>query len=152
MFEPYEDDSLSVNLPRLRVSLRIWGASLDPDFLTQQLGVAPTFSAHRGEEVQRGARTIVQEVGVWSYRADVPPDTELGEAIGMLLDVFPEDTNLWTELTSTYTTDVFCGVFLQADNQSTRVDEEVLTALGRRGLSVSFDFYAPFGRDGDDAS
>ncbi len=149
MFEPYDDDALSVNLPRLRVSLRIWGASLDPDFLTQQLGVPPTFSAHRGEEVQRGARTVVQEVGVWTYRVDVPTDTELGEALGMLLEVFPEDTNLWTELTSTYTADVFCAVFLQADNQNTRMDDEVLSALGRRGLSVNFDFYAPFDRDLD---
>jgi hypothetical protein len=40
------DDSDS-NVPRLRVSLRIRGAALDPEFLTQHLGVAPTFTARQ---------------------------------------------------------------------------------------------------------
>lgn len=134
------DDVWSLNLPRLRVSLRIRGDTLDPDFLTQQLGVAPDFSATKGQEVSRDGRTSESETGMWVYRADVPPDTDLGDAILKLLDALPDDTVLWEELVDAYQVEVFCGVFLQADNQGATVDADAMSALGRRGLTLSFDF------------
>jgi hypothetical protein len=138
------DDSQSegLDIPRSRVALRIRGDALDPEFLTQQFGVAPSFSARKGETVVRHGRESVQETGVWNYQLDVPPATELGEVIARLLEVFPEDSTLWGELTSAYSADVFCGIFLDADDQSTVVEAEVLAALGRRGLLLSLDFHA----------
>ena len=158
MFDPFDDDaSLAVNVPRVRVSLRIQGDSLDPDFITQQLGLAPAFAAAKGDAVSHGGREMPRETGIWVYRIDVPPDTELGEAIGSLLERLPEYSTLWEELTSTFQVDVFCGVFLQGHNQSTAVDAEVLGALHRRGLRLSFDLYTPLDAvpgddpaDGDD--
>ena len=138
------DDPFSMNVPRLRLSLRIEGDTLDPDFLTQQLGVTPSFTATKGAPDARGGRNAPHETGIWTYRLEVPPDTELGDAIGMLLNVLPDDTTLWEELASTFRLQVFVGVFLQADNQSTLLDAEVLAALGRRGWTISFDLYGPF--------
>lgn len=139
------NDSASedLNIPRLRVALRVRGDALDPEFLTQQFGVAPSFSARKGETVVRDRRESVQQTGVWDYQLDVPPATELGGVIERLLEVFPEDSTLWGELTTAYTADVFCGIFLQDDNQSTVIDPEVLAALARRGLPLSLDLYAP---------
>lgn len=134
-----------LNIPKLRVSLRIRGDALDPEFLTQQFGITPSRSARKGETLIRQGRERMQETGVWVYRLEVPPATELGEAIGLLLEVFPEDSTLWGEITSAYTADVFCGMFLEDDHQSTVVGPEILTALGRRGLPISLDCYAPFG-------
>jgi hypothetical protein len=144
MFDPFSDDDWSAsNIPRLRASLRIRGESLDPEFLTQHLGVAPTFSARRGEASEHPDDGIA-ETGVWSYRLEVPPDTELGEVIEMLLSRFPSDSTLWAELAEAYRIDVFCSVFLQTDNQSTMIDASVLERLARLGLALCFDFYAPF--------
>lgn len=139
------NDSASedLNIPRLRVALRVRGDALDPEFLTQQFGVAPSFSARKGETVVRDRREIVQQTGVWDYQLNAPPATELGGVIERLLEVFPEDSTLWGELTTAYTADVFCGIFLQDDNQSTVIDPEVLAALARRGLPLSLDLYAP---------
>jgi hypothetical protein len=143
VFDPFSDaDDLPSAVPRLRLSLRITGDMLDPDFLTQQLGVAPTLSAVKGDATRRGGG--VHETGVWVYKLAVPPDTELDEVLGLLLDPFPDDSVLWEELTSTYSVDVFCGVFMEADNQRTVVSADVLARLGRLGLPLHFDFYAPF--------
>lgn len=139
------DDLWSLNLPRLRVSLRIRGDTVDPDFVTQQLGVAPDFSARKGEEVEHGGVTSPSETGMWVYRIDVAADTDLGDAIRALLDRLPDDTTMWEELVEAYHVEVFCGVFLQSDNQGATVEPEVMGALGRRGLALSFDFYGPFG-------
>lgn len=144
-FETGSADDL--NIPRLRVSLRIRGDALDPEFLTQQFGVTPSLSARKGETVIRHGREGLQRTGVWVYRLDVPPETELGQVIGLLLEVFPEDSTLWGEITSAFTADVFCGIFLQDENQSTVVEPEVLAALARRGLPLSLDLYAPHGTD-----
>jgi hypothetical protein len=136
-----ETDSDDLNIPRLRVSLRIRGDALDPDFLTQQLGVAPSFSARKGEVIARRGRERLQTTGVWTYRLEVPPATEIGDAIAHLLAALPEDATLWEEITSSFTADVFCGVFLEDDNQSTLIQPEVLGTLARRGLPLSFDLF-----------
>jgi len=136
-----EDDVEDLNIPRLRVALRIRGDALDPDFLSQQLGVAPSFSARKGEVIARRGRERLQVTGVWTYRLEVPPGTELGDAVERLLSALPEDATLWEEITSSFTADVFCGAFLEDDNQSTVIHPDVLAALGRRGLPLSLDLY-----------
>jgi hypothetical protein len=62
----------------------------------------------------------------------------------MLLAPFPTDSNLWEELTTSYSADVFCGVFLRADNQGTQLPSETAARLGRLGLPLILDFYAAF--------
>ena len=133
------DDFGDLNIPRLRVSLRIRGDTLDPDFLTQQLGVAPSFSARKDEVTVRRGRERLHTTGVWSYRAEVPSGTELGDALMHLLVALPQDATLWEEITSSFTADLYCGVFLEDDNQSMVIPPEVLSEVGRRGLSLSFD-------------
>lgn len=145
------DHDVASNIPRIRVSLRLSGDALDPEFLTQQLGVAPTIAARRGEDIPAEEGGGTHDTGVWIYRLDVPPGTDLGEVIDLLLASFPEDALLWEELTSAFAADVSCGVFLQDRDQSTVIDATVLQRLARLGLSLGLDFHAPLGveRDGD---
>ena len=128
-------------VPRLRVALRIRGDALDPDFLTQQLGVAPSFSTRKGEVIARRGGERLHTTGVWTYRVEAPPGTELGDAIAHLLAALPEDATLWEEITSSFSADLFCGVSMEDDNQRTVIDPEVLNALARRGLALSLDLY-----------
>lgn len=144
LFSGDESDA-ATDVPRLVVSLRIRGDSLDPDFLTQQLGIPPTSSARMGEAPDDG-RTRAHATGDWTYRLPVPPETELGEVLEQLLTLFPADVTLWEELTSTYAVDVCCELYLEADLQRTMLDASVLGALGRRGLALRMLLHAP---DGD---
>jgi hypothetical protein len=142
MLKLEDDDAVpDLNIPRLRVSLRIRGDALDPAFLTQQLGVAPSFSAHKGEVTVRRGRERLHTTGLWSYRAEVPEGTELGDALMRLLAALPHDATLWEEITSAFRADLFCGLFLEDDNQSTVVPPEVLGELGRRGLPLTLDLF-----------
>src|SRR3982751_4646571 len=105
MIDPFAVDfGGPANVPRLRISLRIVGDDLDPDFITQQLGVAPTESGRRGEPDDRagGGRPSSRETGVWIYRISASPDTELGDALDQMLAAMPQDATLWEELRSTY--------------------------------------------------
>jgi hypothetical protein len=148
MIDPFAIDFGGAgNVPRLRISLRIVGDDLDPDFITQQLGVAPTESGRRGEPNDRagGGRPSRREIGVWIYRVSVTADTELGDALDQLLAAMPQDATLWEELTSTYAVDVLCGVFLEADNQSTTIPADVLERLGRLGLALAFELHVSYG-------
>jgi hypothetical protein len=132
------------NRPRLRISLRIFGDDLDPSFLTQQLGVAPTESGRKGEpneSSRRGAMSL-WETGVWVYRLSMRSDTELGDALDELLAAMPQDATLWEELTSTYSVDVLCGLFLEEAEQSTTITADVLERLGRLGLPLAFEIHA----------
>ena len=146
-----DDDASGGNVPRLEIELRIRGDSLDPDFLTQQLGVPPTSSARMGDPTEDG-RTRTHESGEWSYRVAVPPESELGEVLEQLLTVFPTDATLWEELTGTYAADISCDLFLEADFQRTELDASVLGALARRGLPLRLRLHAPSadGRPDDD--
>ena len=142
-----DSDADDVDIPELRVSLKIRGDALDPEFLTQQFGVAPSSSARKGDAVHGDGEESVERTGAWDYRLDVPPSTELGAAIGLLLEVFPEDSTLWGEITSAYTAEVWCGVFLEDASQRTVVDPEILGALARRGLPLRLELHAPARRD-----
>lgn len=135
------DDDDTIDAPRFRISLRVRGDTLDPDFLTQQLGLAPTFSARKGDEGSDGDRAPAHDTGVWTYDLPLSAETELGGVVEELLGHFPADVTLWEELTSTYTTDVCCDVYLEADDQRTALDAEVLAALGRRGLPLRLRFH-----------
>ena len=146
MSDPFRYDfGGASNLPRVRISLRIFGDDLDPSFLTQQLGVAPTESGREGEpnlSSRRGAMSL-WETGAWMYRLSLRSDTEIGDAREELLAAMPQDATLWEELTSTYSVDVCCGVFLDADSQSTSIPADVLARLGRLGLPLALEIHAP---------
>jgi hypothetical protein len=134
MFDPFDlgDDSRVGDAPRLRLSLRIRGDSLDPDFLTQQLGVAPTSSAQPGDDGTRG--------GAWTYELEAYPDTDLGDALDQLLALFPQDATLWEELASSYTVDILCVVSLEGASQRTSLAAEAVQRLARLGLGIHLDF------------
>jgi hypothetical protein len=145
MFDPFSDDGDGTawggrdepTAPRLRMSLRIRGTALDPDFLTQHLGVAPTASG----------------AGHWTYRLDAPPDTELGDAIDMLLARVPNDATLWEEIAGTWAIDVHCAIGLEAATHATAIDASVLERLARLGLALTFELHdssTPMPMDDDD--
>lgn len=143
MFETFPDsESPTTDSPRIRVSLRLYGDTLDPDFLTQHLGIAPTFSAMKGDPGEREGDDQ-RDTGMWIYRLDGSPGTELGDVIEGLLARFPDDSTLWEELSASYTVEVACAVFLESANQRTAIATDVLERLGRLLLPLNLDLFAP---------
>ena len=150
MFDPFfadDDDEATSDreAPGFRAALRIRGAVLDPDFITQQLGVAATTSAQHGTDGNDGAVAT----GHWEYALDLPPGTELGDGLDLLLARVPNDATLWQELADAYTIDVRCelalvtsGVPLGGVLHETNVDAAVLERLAHLSLPLRLVFVA----------
>jgi hypothetical protein len=132
-------------LSRLSISLRIASDVLEPDILSRILGVSPKFAARKGETREQGGRTVTQRVGIWTYGITEEPseDWELDDAIAALLSRLPTDLAVWRELAGTHHLDIFCGLFMGADNQGAAVRPETLRLLADRGLMLSLDIYGP---------
>ena len=108
MFDSYftddDEEASRQDAPGFQAALRIRGAALDPDFITQQLGVAPTSTTHHGTERGDGAAAAVR----WEYALQLPPGTDLGDGLDLLLARVPNDATLWQELADAYTVEVHC--------------------------------------------
>lgn len=148
MDDSFPDDAFVIGGPvsRLTAAVRVVGDTLDPADVTRALGVEPRFAARKGDTVQRGSRTVVQRVGIWTHRLseDPSPEWELSDAIDALLVRLPSDLEVWRELGSRYKLDVFCGLFLGSENQGVELRPETLRALAERGLTLGLDVYGPF--------
>lgn len=116
---------------------------LDPEAITHLMGVQPNFGAKKGTRRKNGARTVAQRLGVWTYGLTEGPsgEWELDDAIVALLDRLPADLNIWRDLARTHRMDVFCGLFMGADNQGTILQPGTLRLLADRGLHVDVDIY-----------
>ncbi|GJE40986.1 DUF4279 domain-containing protein [Methylobacterium soli] len=122
------------------VALRIFGDPLDPDEITQRLGIEPTGWARKGDTRRTASgRDVVAWSGSWRLDAGIPGD--LNTQIGALLTRLPSDPSLWRELSHRYQCDVFCGLFLREGNEGTELQPQILSMLGERGLPLGLDIY-----------
>lgn len=127
-------------LARTRVTLRIFGDSLDPREITRLLGVAPTTCAHKGGMRRTpSGREIVARTGSWLLEVDVPGN--LDTQIGALLAMLPGDLAVWHDLCRRFRCDVFCGLFMREGNEGTELEPGELSMLGERGLRLGLDIY-----------
>jgi hypothetical protein len=63
--------------------------------------------------------------------------------VTQLLSGLTTDMAVWNALSTRFQADVFCGLFLQEGNQGLSLSPSTLIALGRRGLPLALDVYAP---------
>jgi hypothetical protein len=129
---------------RFRITLRLSGDDLDPERISELLGCAPT-RAHRkglpifGQEGARNAKTGQWHLTIESRDGDEQGDLEDG--IRALLERLPSDLDLWARLTNAYSADLFCGLFLQAENRGFGISAEISRLVAERHLNIGFDIY-----------
>ncbi len=96
-------------MDEVRVSLRVAAPDLDPDAVTRQLGISPSFSARRGERRPSRSGEITQPIGIWILQLGESPEWQLEDAITTLMKRLPTDVRVWHVLGSQATVDLFCG-------------------------------------------
>jgi len=128
------------DVDRVTVALRIAAADLDPDHITDRLGIAPSFSARRGETRKVGATEVVQRVGLWSYEIGSAEWT-LRDGIAALLDRLPSDLAVWKQIVALGEVDLFCGLHLDTWNRGIDLPAAILGRLAERGIALSLDIY-----------
>jgi len=124
------------------VSLRFFGNDLDPDELTQALGIEPTKSYRKGDIFRGKKYDYVRKTGSWLFSIDQCADVHLEAQINALLDKLPSDLEIWHSLTSKFEADLFCGLWLEQWNRCLDFSPKTLQRMGERGLMLQFDIYA----------
>lgn len=127
----------------VRTSLRISGDDLDPDDITNQLGVRPTLAQKKGDEIVDTGQQRVADTGVWLLAGKQSAHGTLEQEITAILDLLTDDLRVWHSLTRRFKVDCFCGVFFEQESSGGgfSLSPSLMKALVERNISIGFDLY-----------
>ncbi|WP_409072629.1 DUF4279 domain-containing protein [Methylibium sp. Pch-M] len=118
---------------------------MDPDEITNALGVPPDALQRRGELIPTkgpsGSR--IAKFGMWRLHAVEAVPGALNRQVAELLARLNPDVTVWAALTRKHKADLFCGWFMAESNEGEDISPHTLSELGRRGVALSLDIYAP---------
>jgi hypothetical protein len=123
-------------------TLRVVGKDVDPTEISQLLKCDPTAAARTGEVIKSNgiARTVRE--GFW--RLDSARDAkDIEDQIVSLLTQVTDDLDVWRLLIKRFRVDMFCGLFLDAQNRGFELTPQTLRQLADRGIAIGFDIYVP---------
>jgi hypothetical protein len=127
--------------------LRIIGDSLIPDEVTRLLGMSPSESQTKDQELRgKSGRVRVAKFGAWRVHASETSPADLDVQVKEILSKLNPDVAVWRELSRRFDIDLFCGWFMEKENEGLGVSADTLRSLGERGIELSLDIYAG---DGD---
>ena len=123
-------------------ALRIAGDTLDPDAIALALGHQATSSQSKGQSIVGGhPRTVrIAKTGHWRLAAKDRSPANLDAQIDEILSCLSSDLSVWAGLRAVYKIDLFCGLFMDA-NEGLTILPSSLTALGSRGIELDLDIY-----------
>ncbi len=97
--------------PRTKASFRIWGPSLNPDDITQQLHLLPDYTHLQGDYPQGNPKHTAYKHGMWSLHSKAPPQEELDVHLQNLLSTLEPHAEVIRILSSQAQVDFYCGIF-----------------------------------------
>lgn len=136
-------------IARVRVSLRVFGDSLEPEEVSALLGRQPSRSYRKGDKNFRtsssaktsGSVVSTELTGAWILDSGLPENVEIEEHVEALLSPVSNDSDEWASLTSRFSASILCNVFLDQDNTGFELSPRIALALADRGLVIAFDIY-----------
>lgn len=131
---------------RFEVSIRIWHPSINPEEISNNLGVVPRVArmagADRSTPSGRPLAGANRET-FWSYRCPAVAEGGLAGAVGYCLEVIDvAEPFVRALIASGGRIELFVGWFCSG-NCGDVLDSPSLGRLGRLGVNLSFDVYAP---------
>jgi hypothetical protein len=132
-------------IDRIHVTLRVYGATLNPASVTKLLKCVPTESAPRRPSTVRdksGKLKILR--GNWrlSVTSVEARSNDLEEVVWNLLKRLPSNESTWKKL-KRYKLDLFCGLFMEAQNRGFGISPRLCRELSKRSIAIGFDIYGP---------
>jgi hypothetical protein len=125
-------------------TLSVSGDGLDPDEITAALGKTPSHSERKSELIRmRNGGTRIAKTGIWRLKADPLSPGDLDTQTTRLLQNLTEDLAIWTNLAERFDVRLFCGLFLAEQNEGLSLSDATLLQLGKRGIRLDLDIYAP---------
>ncbi|MDD5262333.1 MAG: DUF4279 domain-containing protein [Methylacidiphilales bacterium] len=126
------------------VTLRIAGDLLVPDEITRLLGVSPTNSQTKGQELigLKTGKVRIAKSGMWRLCASDREPEDMDDQINEILSRMTTDLAVWRNITERFEVDLFCGLFMGSGNEGLTISSQSLAALGMRGIEIGLDIYA----------
>jgi hypothetical protein len=126
------------------LALRIHGDDLQPDELSRQLGCEPSAAFKKGDRNAgaNGKEYAPRKTGMW--KLDSPDSTDsVEERIRQLLSKVTESLDVWNALRAKFDLTLSVGMFMDSTNEELIFSSAVVELLGKRGISIWLDAYAP---------
>lgn len=130
---------------RVRVSLRVFGDTLEPDEVSALLGRKPSRQHRKGDKIagRPGAkREAVEPTGAWILDSALPERVEVEEHVEELLATLSNDMDEWASLNDRFSASILCSLFLDQYNEGFELSSRIAQAISERGLFVAFDIYS----------
>lgn len=105
------DEPNTTSKPWTNVSFRVTGPSLNPELVTERLGLVPDHQHKMGELRDSNPKFTAYKHGMWAINSSVSEDEHLETHIRQLLDVLLPHQSHIRELGTDNTVDFHCGVF-----------------------------------------
>lgn len=124
------------------------GDSLIPEDVTSLLGATPTTAQRKGQEL-RGSSGISRtaQFGMWLLQAAETTPGDLDVQVQEILAQLTNDIEVWNRLASQFDIDLYCGWFMEKENEGLGISVGTLRALGARSIELSLDIYSGDGKD-----
>lgn len=125
-------------LSRSVASLRLIGDDLIPEEISRLLGATPTAYETKGAQSKpnAGGRTFTARTGSWRLKVPHRIPGDLNGQIAELLAQLTCDLGVWRELVARFRVDIFCGLFLNEDNEGIDLTPSN-TCLARRAWHLA---------------
>ncbi|ESX16986.1 DUF4279 domain-containing protein [Mesorhizobium sp. LSJC264A00] len=124
-------------------SLRLFGDDLDPAELTKLLAGQPTYAVRKGDlhtyPPSQPPRIALK--GLWRLSSESGKGDQLDHQIASILKTLTSDLGIWADLVRRFKVDMFCGVWLDEENQGLGFTPGTLQMLGERGIKLDLDIY-----------
>ena len=143
MVDEYNDEYGTCE--RTYASLRIMHDDLDPETVTRQLGIQPTWAWRKGE--LRAKAKVIARIGIWGLNTEFIQSRDVRRHIDWLIDqVAAKKAYLQQLQAQGYRIDVFC-FWLSNGQGGPTISPKNMRGLAELGIELGFDFWM----DGDDA-
>lgn len=129
-------------IARVRVSLRVFGDSLEPEEVSALLGRDPTRCHRKGDPMGGKGGSAVEPTGTWILDSVLSEKAEIEEHVETLLSSVSNDSDEWDQLTSRFSASILCSAFLDQYNEGFEVSPRLARSLADRGLVIAFDIYS----------
>jgi hypothetical protein len=132
------------DISRSTTSIRLFGAELDPEYVTQRLGYTPSSAAKKGDKLTKPDGKIrIVKMGFWRLWYG-ESDSVLEEKIELLLGRLTDNLDAWQEITKDLeVADIFCGLFIDRWNEGFELSPSIMRKISDRNLKIGFDIYSP---------
>jgi Domain of unknown function (DUF4279) len=131
-------------IDRASASFRLFGDTLNPEVVSEQLGMAPSSAGAKGESrpSRKKSPPLRWRTGSWILESRLPQSSKLDEHLRDLLDrLEAHAATIRGFVAQGYRADIFCGCFLDASNEGTLLQPDTIRLLGLLGVPLGLDIY-----------